>query len=241
MTLTLFARLRLWSDMTNDPHTTDAKKLIEIQAEIDADPDLYLTKTDPLTPDDMLLTGRVVQIFNYADLNARRIIDAINHAAFGPAKQNGGILQDAQVYEKLISAAELLPEDTNLRNGLIKAASTLQMHHVIRHHFAHWAMRRIPGYDALFMMTYNSQEGERRNGKRTAPYEITYGVLPLASARAEVEKLEGHSKWLAGEAARLHTEFDRLKKHFDDEKAAEKAARYEAGKTKRGAKGPPKS
>lgn len=226
--------------MTDAPHIKDAKKLIEIKAEIDADPDGYLLKTDPLTPDDLLLTGRIVQIFNYSDLNARRIIDAINHAAFGPAKQNGGIIQDAQVYEKLIDAAKLLPEGTDLRDGLMKAARTFQMHHLIRHHFAHWAMRRIPNYDAFFMMTYNAQEGERRNGKRTEAYEITYGVLPLASARAEIDNLENNGKWLAGEAARVHTEFDRLKAHFDEQKAAERAAKYEAGKYKRGAKGPPK-
>lgn len=227
--------------MTADPYANAAKTLVEIQIEIEADPELYLTKTDPLTTDDLILAGKVVQTFNYADLNARRIIDSVRHAALGPDKQNGGILQDKQVYEKLIEAAEMLPENTDLRKGLVKAAKTFEMHHVLRHSFAHWAMRRIPRQDALFMMTYNAQEGERRNGTRTEPHEITYGVLPLAPMRAELEKLQGHSIFLAGEAARMHVEFDLLRQHFDDEKAAARAAKYEAGKTKKGAKGPPKS
>lgn len=225
----------------SDDYTADAAMLALIKAEIDADPDAYLLKTNGLTSEDMTLTGTVVQTFNFTDINARRIIDSLRHAALGPQKQNGGVLQDAQVYEKLIEAAELLPPYAGLRKDLIKAAKTFQMHHALRHSFAHWAMRRIPGHDALFMMTYNAQEGERRNGKRTDPHELTYGVMPLAPVRSELKKLEGHGQFLATAAARIYNEMDEFKAHFEAEKLAAKAAKYEAGKTKKGAKGPPKT
>jgi hypothetical protein len=172
-------------------------------------------------------------------LNARRIIDTLRHAAIGPQGQNAGVIQDAQVYEKLIEAAKLLPETTDMRRDLIKAATTLQMHQMHRHHFAHWATRRIRGHDALFMMTYKAQEMEKRLGKRSEPYETIYALLSLPPLRAEMDKLKGHSEWLGKEAARVFVEFDRFKAHFDDAKEADRAAKYKAGMTKRGAKGPP--
>lgn len=221
----------------SDPY--DDAILTAIQSEIAADPDGYLTKTDPLTKDDLVLIGSLVQIYNYADLNARRIIDSLRHAAEGPQAQNAGVIQDAQVYEKLIEAAKLLPETAEMRRDLIKAASTLQMHQLHRHHFAHWATRRIRGHDAFFMMTYKAQESTKRLGKPSGPHETIYAVMALAPLLAEMEKLEGHSKWLASEAARVFGQFDDFKKHFDDEKAATKAAKYKAGMTKNGAKGPP--
>ena len=222
-----------------DPY--DLAILIAIQREIAAGPDAYLTKTDPLTKDDLVLIGSLIQTYNYADLNARLIIDNLRHAAEGPQAQNAGVIQDAQVYEKLIEAAKLLPDTADMRRDLIKAASTFQMHQQHRHHFAHWATRRIRGHDALFMMTYKAQESKKRLGKPSEPNETTYAVMALAPLLAEMEKLEGHSKWLASEAARVFVNFDDFQKHFDDEKAANKATKYQDGMTKKGAKGPAKN
>ena len=226
--------------MTVDPHAQDAERLKQIQVEIDADPEAYLSRTDALTNDDLILVGSIVQTFNYADLNARMIIDTIRHAALGAAKQNGGVVQDSQVYENLIAVAELFDPDDEFRVNLLRAATTFQLHHQMRHHFAHWAMRRIPNEDALFMMNYKSQEAEKRLGRRTEPGELTYGVLPLASYRVELEKLMGHARWLAVQASRVHEDFAKLEQLFAKKREAERAAKYEAGKYKRGAKGPPK-
>jgi len=89
------------------------------------------------------------------------------------------------------------------------------------------------------MMTYKAQEATKQLGKPSGPYETIYAVMAVAPLLAEMEKLEGHSKWLAREAARVFVNFDEFKKHFDDEKAVTKAAKYKAGMTKKGAKGPP--
>lgn len=226
-----------WKRPTSDPY--DDAPLHAIRAEIEADPDGFLLNTEPLTNDDLILIGSLVQLYNFADLNARRIIDALRHAALGPHARNGGVIQDAQVYEKLIEAAKMLPETTDMRRDLIKAASTLQMHQLHRHHFAHWATRRIQGHDAFFMMTYKAQESTKRLGKPSEPYETIYALMPLPALRAEMDKLKGHSEWLAREAGRVFVGLDNFKNHFDEVKAADRAAKYKAGMTKKGAKGPP--
>lgn len=220
-------------------YSEDAALIAKVQAEIDADPELYLTKTHPLTQDDLVLIGTVVQIYGYADLNARRIIDHLRRASLGPDKQNAGLLQDAQVYNKLVEVAETLPESP-LRTGLINAAKTFDMHHTHRHNFAHWAARRASEHDLMVIYSYNAREAERRLGQRSEPEHLIYGVVPLRPIRAELKGLQNHADNLAKNAAFIFVHFDKFKQHFDDLKKAERDAKYEAGKTKRGAKGLPK-
>ncbi len=52
-------------------------------------------------------------------------------------------------------------------------------------------------------------------------------------------KLEANGRYLAELAADIDAKLPAYIKYFDDEKAALKAAKYEAGKYKKGAKGPP--
>jgi hypothetical protein len=216
--------------MTDNPYAASSQELKAINADIEADFDKFLANSEPLTDADLVLTGTLVQLFNYADLNARRAIDAIRHAALGPNQQNAGKLQDSQVYPKLIEAAEMLPVGSDLRNGLIKLAKAMQLHQPLRHHAAHWAMRRVPGHDVLLMLTYNSQEGKRRSGQATDPYHVTFGLLPMSPLRAESKLQSDYGEWLSVEAAKLYVEFAAWKKHFEDEKAAAKAGKIAEAK-----------
>lgn len=68
---------------------------------------------------------------------------------------------------------------------------------------------------------------------------MTFSVIPLRPWRIELGILAGHARYLAEVAHDIEGKYPAYKKHFDDEKAAERAAKYEAGKTKCGAKGPP--
>ena len=182
--------------------------------------------------------ARVIQAYSYADLNGRLIIDHIRHAALGFDSQNAGVIQDAQVFEKLNEAGGMLP-DGNMKTGILKASSTLAMHVLHRHHFAHWAMRRVKGRNVFVFYSYNVKEAEKRLGQKLEPGELAYGVVALKALRTELKKIDGHANYLAVTAAHIFRYLDDWKKHFAEQKAAEKAAKYEAGKYKKGAKGPP--
>jgi hypothetical protein len=222
--------------MANKYHA-DQQQIEAILVQIDADPEYYLNKTAPLTDADFAFMGRFIQSYCYADLNARRIIDYIRSAALGPDKKNAGILQDAQVFPKLREVAEMLPTG-DLREGLIKAANLLEMQVVHRHQFAHWATRRIVGHNVLVMFTKNSREGEKRLGGKPEPDALTYGLVPLGPWSNELPILEANGRYLAEIAADIALDLSAYKKHFDEEKAADQAAKYEAGKYKKGANGP---
>ena len=126
------------AEVTDQPYA----QIIEIKKRFDADPDGFLAATTDLCEVDFALMGKLIQLYCYADLNARRIIDSLRHAMFGPEARCASRLQDAQVFPKL---REVVSElwDSNLKEGVLKAVDTVEMHRIHRHNFAHWAARRV--------------------------------------------------------------------------------------------------
>lgn len=189
--------------------------LERIKSRIDADKNSLLMGTVNLRSSDYELLGKLIQLYCYADLNARRLIDLLRHAAIGPEARYAGRLQDAQVFPKLYEAASLL-WDSELKDGLLKACGTIEMHRVHRHNFAHWAARRIRNEDVLILFTKNAREAERRDGAPQTPDELKYALVPLAGFPEELEKLEGHANYLAYSAAHLETHFNGFRQKFSE-------------------------
>lgn len=190
-------------------------QITDIKTRFDADPDAFLASTIDLRDADFALMGKVIQLYCYADLNARRIIDALRHAAQGPRARNASRLQDAQVFPKLREIAAELWE-SNLKEGILKAADTVEMHRIHRHNFAHWAARRVGSEEALVLFTKNAREAERRDGDPPEPDQLKYAMVSLNGFAEEVTKLEGHAQYLAESASHVErylTEFsDRFAK-----------------------------
>ncbi|WP_133170145.1 hypothetical protein [Kumtagia ephedrae] len=188
-------------------------QITEIKKRFEADPGKFLAGTTDLRDSDFALMGKLIQLYCYADLNARRIIDALRHAAVGPEARYASRLQDAQVFPKLREAASELWE-SNLKEGLLKASDTVEMHRIHRHNFAHWAARRVGSEEALVLFTKNAREAERRDGTPQSPDELKYAIVPLAGFPEEVKKLEGHAKYLADSAAHVEHYLDEFRQRF---------------------------
>jgi hypothetical protein len=194
------------------PDDTEALAL-EIKRRFEDDPEGFLRSTRGLREADFAFMGKVIQLYSYADLNARRLIDALRHAATGPDARNASRLTDAQVLPKLRDIAEEL-WDSNLKVGLLKAVHTLEMHRIHRHNFAHWAARRVGAEDALVLFTKNAREAERRDGEAQQPDQLKYGILALASFPEEIRKLEGHGEYLAQAAAHVEQHLNHFREGF---------------------------
>jgi hypothetical protein len=109
--------------------------------------------------------------------------------------------------------------DGDLKEGLLKAAATVEMHRIHRHNFAHWIARRVTGENALVMFTMNAREAERRDGVAQEPKEAKYGILPLDGFDEEVRKLQDHTNYLARQAAHLEQHVTELKTEFGRRRA----------------------
>lgn len=184
--------------------------LAAIKAAFEGDPQAFINQTDNLNRDDVLMIGTVVQLYCYADFNGRRIVDVLRHAALGEPR-SASRLQDAQVFTALEKLVRDHLWDGNLKDGLLRASATIEMHRVHRHNFAHWTARRVKGSRAIVFFSMNSKEAERRDGTALDPHEAKYGILPLEGFADEVEKLKGHTNYLARTAAELEREVDVLR------------------------------
>jgi len=236
LTKAIFAAFRKAKAPDRDHGDADAQ-LGRLKARIDADPDAFFQTTEKLRERDLALIGQLIQLYCYCDLNARRVIDALRHAALGPDKRNASRLPDADVFPHLRDAAALLPQGNSIREGLIRAADTIEIHRIHRHNFAHWAARKVANEEALILFSKNANEAVKRDGIAPDPDELKHALMPLASWSAEVEKLEAHTNYLAQVAADLEKNLDLFKARFAEEKERTRqeaiAAAKKAGAGKR--------
>lgn len=177
-----------------------------IKATFDRDPEQLFANTEYLTDREFLLIGKIIQLYCTADLNMRRIIDVIRHAALGPENRNGSLLQDAQVIPKLLDACELLP-DSQTKEGILKAAESLKVHRDRRHDFAHAVARRVKGEQALILFSKKANEAMRRTQLPLAPDDLSYVVLPQKELEIQMRLLHGHTSYLATIAANFELNF----------------------------------
>ena len=190
------------------------EQIVRVQEQFEADSDAFLRTTENLIDSDFQLIGKLIQHYCAADLNARRIIDTLRHAALGPDKRYGGKLQDAQVLPKLVEAANLLWE-SSWKDGIKKATHGIELHRIHRHNFAHWVARRVPSENVLLLFTANKREAEKRDGVALDDGDLKYAVVPLDGFDEAIENLSGHSNYLAQAAANFEANFDKIQKRFE--------------------------
>lgn len=184
--------------------------LAAIKTAFEGDPEAFVRQTDNLNENDVLMIGTVIQLYCYADFNGRRIVDVLRHAATGEPR-TASRLQDAQVFPMLDRLVQEHLWEGDLKEGLLKASATVEMHRVHRHSFAHWIARRVKGANAIAVFSMNSKEAERRDGVALDPKEAKFGILPVDGFDKEVEKLKGHTNYLARKAAELERQTDALR------------------------------
>lgn len=202
------------------PRDAELARMERLRDAFEADTDVFLNLTIKLRRADLHLIGKVVQLYSYADFNARRIVSALEHASTGDPRAVSG-LQDWEVLRDLKALARQHLPDGNLRDGILKAHGTLLMHRDHRHDFAHWATRRVKGADALVMFTMNAKSAEKRAGTPLGAQQSRFGILPLAGFRAEVRKLEGHANFLAAAAAHIDMHLVELRERIAERPAGE--------------------
>ena len=193
--------------------------ITKIKTSFESDPTALINQTQNLNQADVAMIGTVIQLYCYADFNARRIVDVLRHAATGKPRSVSR-LQDAQVFPTLEGLVREHLWDGQLKDGLLHAASTVEMHRLHRHNFAHWIARRVKGADALVMFSMNAREAERRDGISQQPKEAKFAVLPLAGFSDEVRKLQGHTNYLARTAADLENHVDELRNEIAHRRSA---------------------
>lgn len=169
----------------------------------------------PLRASDFRLIGTFIQTYCFCDFNARRIVDTVRTAKTGTEARFAAVLNDTDALDHLRRCADEEALPASLRDGIRKAAVTLDMHRPIRHRFAHCAVRRTPDGRGYFMLTMNANEAKRRGTAIGMPDHAMRGVMPRSHLRDELRGLQVHGRYLARLAAHLHEHRDELRTVFE--------------------------
>lgn len=182
--------------------------------------------TSALSNHDYELIGKFVQTYCVADLEARRMINCLTHIKTGKPTTYALKLNDKDVLEHLMVCADNCVWNLELAEGIRKAVEIFVQHRHLRHIFAHWAGRKIPGHDAFIFFTssFGTQkppEGavkvEEQEGANTQ-----YGIMPISSLLEEQGKLQGHVEYLAKVGSQLEARAAEIAKQFSQDRAAGK-------------------
>ncbi len=185
------------------PASSAARSVDAAQAEIEsvkADVDsgkLPISVLLPLTLQDCQIIGFILQTFAYADFNGRRALEMLDHLQGAERRTPNRALRDSGVLPSLRNRLIELPLEPQ---EIQRAETVLDMFErlsVIRHTFAHWAMKRHPTVDALIAMTFNEREAHRRVGHEPTSFTATFGVVPMPEVRANLASLETNDRYLA--------------------------------------------
>jgi len=198
-----------WVPFKKNPKNIQ-EDLAEAIRDLDSSLDNLFDKTSALTEADFAIIGKAIQIYSYMDFNARRIVEAIQDARGIAPKVETSHLNDAEAFKVFGELIKLLP-DSNSKDGLLKAFDIFNMHHPLRHTFAHWSARKLKKIDALILFTKNAKEVKRRGVDAHAKENATYCIIPLAPFRLELRKLIEHCNYIAAQALYIEQHKDYLK------------------------------
>lgn len=186
--------------------------LSRLDAEFDKDPHAFILASRRPSAKDFQMIGTIIQVYSFAELSARQIIELIDQATPGGSGDVGTRLAPHDVFPKLAEAARRLKDTdrSNLKPTILRAADTIGMHRELRHTLAHWVVRRLDKGRAYLVMSKNAQEGKKRHGELIGANQIGYGIISAASLKRELAYLEIHTHNLSTVALALNNDCETL-------------------------------
>lgn len=204
------------TDMSNDGPNPDVERLAAgMRGSFSLD-----GQTEQLRTEDYELIGRFIQVYCVSDYTARRVITAMRHIA-SVAEMDSSKLSDKDVIEHLHKCGESWKVQDGGSEWIQSVAKTLEMHHHLRHSFAHFAARRMKDENVLFLLTTSAKHKDPPTGikiETNIPERMTEGshlasfrLIPLQELREELVRLQQNAQALSEFAHHLETNLVRLK------------------------------
>lgn len=164
----------------------------------------------PIDRDMLFAAGILVQTYSYIELNLRRCVDTFAYAKLLGASwaRKPRAIQSSKLVEVVKDALiRIVPKPSELPdwNGKL---DEIGLRWSMRHMFAHWAMRRVPGEDYIILMTNDGREVKRlhklSNGRHPPVLglgRVTYALMNAADVRGVCEHMVSYEKWIAQKTA----------------------------------------
>lgn len=162
-----------------------------------------------LEPADHQLIGAFIQEFNYMDFNLRRAIETFAHAKLlskNAAEKYPKIHSSevATIVQEAVKAMDPAVEDIA---DTTKILWIIERRREIRNLLGHWAARRIPGEDAIVLVSKDENDAKRTGGYYLALGNVKQAVLDLADLRRVFEQIAPIELWLAKKVSDWHARY----------------------------------
>jgi len=188
-------------------HRTD--HLAKLEAKLDecrGDP----SRLENLTPEDFHLIGAYIQIFNFIEFNCRRSIEIFALAGLlqgRPARKP----QRTHVSE-LIPSMKVVVEGMDARieniSESIAKLDEIELRRSFRNLLAHWAARRLPGEDAIVLLSMDGSDSKQLFGTDEPREDVAqHAILNLADIRGLVVHMADYERWIAAKVSEWYLRF----------------------------------
>lgn len=168
--------------------------------------DFYLTLefSDllPLHQEDACLIGTFVQVFNFIELNLRRSIEVFCTADLIVRKKNVHTSDLVGLVKTAVTKLGL--SDPELEDVLGKL-DEIEFRRPFRNLLAHWAGRRLPGHDAIVLLSMDAKDASARVGENAVTKDhCVYSIVLLPDLRGLLKHIATYDEWLARKTSEWH-------------------------------------
>ena len=164
----------------------------------------------PLTRGDHALIGRYIQAFNYIELNVWRAVDVLDRAGLTasidgqgskPASPRGPFVRLCTGVKRMDPSVEEVEDTIHMLNAIETYRKT-------RNLLAHWAARRIPGEDAIVLVTKTALDMKQANAvDLQADDGVGTAILDLRDVRYLLNEVNRCDAWMAQKTANWYARY----------------------------------
>lgn len=156
----------------------------------------------PLEREDMFLIGAFVQVFNFIELDLRRSIEAFCAAGLiTPKKQ----FHTSELVELVKNAVSQLDRVAPELSDTLGKLDEIEFRRPFRNLLAHWAARRVPGHDAIVLLSMDKKDAKAALGVQTVTKDhCAYSLLMLPDLRGLLVHISTYDEWLAKKTSEWH-------------------------------------
>jgi len=167
-----------------------------------------------LKSDDLRLIGSFIQIYNYIELNLRRSIEIFARSNLlddAVARKHHRISSKLLVQTLKAAVVKLDPSIEDIDKNL-KKLDEIEYRRSVRNLLAHWAAKRIPGEDAIVLMSKDGLDEKQISGEDQSRDDyVRTAIFDLADLRGLVQHIVDYEVWLATKTVEWHKRYVELK------------------------------
>ncbi|MGZ8160354.1 MAG: hypothetical protein ACXWT4_16305 [Methylobacter sp.] len=163
---------------------------------------LELSELLQLEREDTFLIGAFVQIFNFIEFNLRRSLEVFCSAGLVTRKKHFRTSELVELTKKVVMNLERSSPELN---DTLEKLDEIEFRRPFRNLLAHWAAKRIPGHDAIVLLSMDTKDALTVVGNNAITKDhCFFSILMLPDLRGLLNHISMYEVWLAKKTSEWH-------------------------------------